>query len=385
MFRFRINVVGISSDGDGRLLSTMKTWTSFDLSTSTIGANFLNQKLYVVQDTIHIGTKLRNRILNSSILLHIGNKTVSTINLKALLKTVAKEVHGLVKSDILPEDKQNYASLEKIMDDRVLNAMKTHVADSEGTIMYLTLCKLITSTFIGTNLKPIERIYKIWYAVYFLRCWRKWIKTNANYSLNENFISDNAYTCVEINAHNLIKIVIKLRSNEQEHLFLPQHFASQPCEHIFRTMRSMGTINYTKINFSLNELLHMVARVEIMNNTICTCKEIEFPRITKEMSSSIKHTFPTDHEILQAMKSALSSVLEKAAQFGIVLTANDIENTEISERKSSSTETSMEIYELDNENGSDSEDEEVLENTSEIASSSFLYFVDANGITLDAF
>lgn len=98
IFRFGIKVVGIASDGDTRLLSTMKTWTSFDLSPSELSltTNILNQKTYLVQDTIHIGTKLRNRILNSSILLHIGSKIVTTVNLKTFLKTVPKEIHGLV-------------------------------------------------------------------------------------------------------------------------------------------------------------------------------------------------------------------------------------------------------------------------------------------------
>lgn len=383
IFRLGIDVVGISSDGDARLLSAMKSWSSFDLKPSNLAtaANALNQKPCLVQDTIHIGTKLRNRILNSSIVLHIGMKIVSTVHIKALLKTVAKEVHGLVPSDIIPEDKQNYDSLEKLMDNRVLNALKKHVADSEGTIIYLTLCKLITSSFTARNLTPIERIYNIWYAVYFLRCWRKWIKSNDDYSLSEHFISDNAYTCVELNAHSLIKIVVKLRSDGRANLFLPQHFASQPCEHIFRMMRSMGTINFTKINFSLSELLHLIARVEIMHKTIHTCKEIEFPRIAKQstsdLASDIMQNLPSDYEIQQAMESAQSAALEKAAQFGIILTANDIADTEMSQR---SIETSIENDELENEN--DSEDELVVdENQSDEASSPFLHFIDPDGTT----
>lgn len=388
IFRFGINVVGISSDGDTRLLSTMKTWTSFDLKPSTSATptlattNSLNQKPYSVQDTIHIGTKLRNRILNSSIVLHIGTKIVSTVHIKILLKMVSKEVHGLVPSDIIPEDKQNYNSLEKIMDDRVLNAMKAHVSDSEGTIMYLKLCKLITSSFTATNLKPIERIYNIWFSVYFLRCWRKWIKSNNDYSLGENFISDNAYTCIEINAHSLIKIMVKLRSNGEENLFLPQLFASQPCEHIFRMMRSMGTINFTKINFSLGELLHLIARVEILHKTNCTCKEIEFPRIPKEAPSDIMQKLPSDHEMQQAMESAQRTALEKAARFGIILTENDIATTEMSQRKPRSIETSFENDELENESDEESEDEQVVEkNTSEVASSKFLHFINPDGTT----
>lgn len=392
-FRFGINVVGISSDGDPRLLSVMKTSTSFDLKPSTLSSTSAkitntsseSQKPCLVQDTLHIGTKIRNRILNASIVIHIGTKIVSTVHIKTLLKTVPKEVHGLVSSDIIPEDKQNYNSLEKIMDDRVLNSMKIHVPDSEGTIMYLTLCKLITSSFTAMNLKPIDRVYKIWYAVYFLRCWRKWLKSNNDYRLSENFISDNAYTSIEVNAHSLIEIIIKLRSNGQDHMFLPQLFASQPCEHIFRMMRSMSTINSTKINFSLSELLHLIARVELMQKTTCTCREIVFPRLSRKApsgtssddNSDMMQKLPSDHEIQQAMESAQNAALEKAAIFGIFLYANDIENTEMSQP---SIETSFENNDLENED--DSEDERVEEeNTSEVTSSQFLYFIDPDGTT----
>lgn len=84
------------------------------------------------------------------------NKVASIVHIRTLLKAVPKEIHGLVYSDINPEDKQNFTSLEKVMDDRVLNAMKLNVADSEGTIMYLKLCRQITSSFTAPNLKPVE-------------------------------------------------------------------------------------------------------------------------------------------------------------------------------------------------------------------------------------
>lgn len=132
---------------------------------------------------------------------------------------------------------------------------------------------------------------------------------------------------MEINAHNLIEIVRNLRSTGEESLFLTTLFASQPCEHIFRMMRSMGTINYTKINFWLNELLHMIARVEIMNKTMHTCKEIEFPRMSNTESSNILQTLPTDNEIKEIIKNAQIDALQEAARFGIVFFANDIKKT----------------------------------------------------------
>lgn len=103
---------------------------------------------------------------------------------------MSKEIHGLVNTDICIEVRQNYGSLEKLMEARVLRALENHIPDSKATIKYLTLCKQITSAFVQENLTPIERVYMIWNALYFLKCWRNWIKNSKNrYTLTENFIS----------------------------------------------------------------------------------------------------------------------------------------------------------------------------------------------------
>lgn len=101
-------------------------------------------------------------------LLCIGNRVVTAAHIQVLLNTAEKAVHGLVQTDVYPEDRQNFKSLEKLMEDRVLNALKQYVVDSGATTTYLMLCKLITSAYLRMDLKPIERIYKIWHAVYFI-------------------------------------------------------------------------------------------------------------------------------------------------------------------------------------------------------------------------
>lgn len=109
-------------------------------------------------------------------------------------------------------------------------------------------------------------------------------------------------------------------------LFKPSLFSSQPCEHMFRTFRSMGTINYTKINFSLNELLHLIARLEIMNTIVYSNKKIEFARISALNSPETEHLvqLPSDGEIAREMEAARKNALLKAREFGIYLSENDI-------------------------------------------------------------
>lgn len=282
--------------------------------------------------------------------------------------------------------------MTKLMEDRVLSAIKNDVADSEATIAYLEMCKHITSAYLEADLKPIERIYKIWYALYFIRSWRKWLVMQKGYSLGENFISNNAYTCVEINAHAMIEIIVKLRTIEQTNLFIPYLFASQPCEHIFRTMRSMGTINFTKINFTLNELFHLIARFEMINKITYSNKNIKFARHHSEninentSQAALPAEFPTDREILEVMINARAKALEKASEFGISLNVIDITNTELQfSRKNQAVSTIENMLELFDDSLDDT-DEEITNSTpstsdSQSNSESFIDVIDSDGLT----
>lgn len=279
-----------------------------------------------IQDTIHIGTKLRNRLLKPSIVLPMGNKQVSVTHLKLLLKNVSKNIHGLVRHDISPDDRQNYGSLEKVMKPRVLDAMASHIIDSEATVLFLKLCWNITSSFREVQISPIERIQRIWYGLYFLRIWREWIK-GSKYSIVENFITLNAYACVEINAHGLIQILRKFRDADNDHLFFPMLFESQQCEQTFRQLRSMTTLNWTKVNFTLLQLTHMIGRIDLQNDIIYSKLKgtgIVFPRNTYNANCGPVSKLPTDAEIKECMQEAKLCAENDAKKLGMQISDQQI-------------------------------------------------------------
>lgn len=330
----KIEIDGFSSDGDSRLLAAMRS--QVDLNDEYMLGNTALHASYI-QDTIHLVLKIRNRLLKPSILIPMGNKQVSVSHLKILISNTSKDVHGLVLQDVCPDDKQNYRSLQKIIQPRVLDALISNVPECQGTVLYLKLCSYIDSAMNDMNMKPTERIKRIWFSVFFFRIWRKWILTGtktstAKYSLKENWITLNAYACAEVNAHNIVHIMRKFRDDGDDNLFLPFMFNSQTCEQAFRQFRSMTTMNWTKINFSVLELTHMISRLELQNEIVhfkLANTGIEFPRIAKTTEKFEIYAFPLDHEIKNVIKTAKNDALLEAHKFGINIHSNQITRCEL--------------------------------------------------------
>lgn len=246
-----IQVLGISSDGDSRLLKSMKICSQ--LGTTTPSNNSyqncswysVDERFICVQDPTHVGTKLRNRLLKPSILLPIGKLLISKSHLAYLIKTLSKDKHLLTESVIDPKDRQNFNSFLKISTTIVQELLVKHVPDSDGTALFLKISRLIIDSYMDPDMLPIERVYSIWYGTFVLRGWRAFIIQSKKYVLSENFISTNAFTCVELNAHSMLNLISVCREDPQ--LFLPSLFSSQPCESTFRQFRSMSTTYSTQV------------------------------------------------------------------------------------------------------------------------------------------
>ncbi len=68
----------------------------------------------------------------------------------------------MTKSDINPRDRQNYNSCIKLISDDVINLLNDSM-DTNGTVVYLTLLKMIVKAYIDKSTSIHERkfIFKI--------------------------------------------------------------------------------------------------------------------------------------------------------------------------------------------------------------------------------
>ncbi|CAF1610778.1 unnamed protein product [Adineta ricciae] len=103
-------------------------------------------------DPIHLVTKWRNRLLSPTAKLRFGDDIISMVHIEKLLNNndFTRLDHDLIKDDVNPKDRQNYKSCIKLISDDVINLLNG-VIDANGTIVYLTLLKMIVKAYIDRS------------------------------------------------------------------------------------------------------------------------------------------------------------------------------------------------------------------------------------------
>ncbi|KAL0100980.1 hypothetical protein PUN28_019401 [Cardiocondyla obscurior] len=339
--KFGIIIAGFSSDGDTRLLKAMrlnnylpiesnqvslhnKTWPWFQI-------NMNNVEECYIQDTTHIITKMRTRFLKEGIMLQMGNHLATVEHLHYLVKTVLKDKHLLTSWDLKGEDKINFSAGEKMCSSLVTNYLK-QIPNTNGTITYLTIMNYIILSFLDESTPLRARIYYLWYVVFFLRIWRAWIKRNKQYTLKDSFLTNNCYLCIELNAHNLIKLITKFKDSEQSltpEMFRSVIFSSQMCEKLFRTVRSMTSTYSTVINFSIKDLINRIDKIRQINSIMNDLQEIfKFSREDKKKlkcSNTLNVITCKDIEdlnITEIVEEALKNAIKSTEELGIEVTSD---------------------------------------------------------------
>lgn len=331
-----ILIDNISTDGDSKALLAMKILSRIGQSDdSYFDCEWFSCGGYVettfVQDTVHILTKLRNRLLTCSRIFPIGFWIVSMSHVKYLIENVSKDKHLLTIHDIEPKDRQNYLSAEKISSEKSIQCLIDYVPGSDATVLYLKAMQCIRLAFLDEDLQSKDRIYNIWRAVFIFRAWRSWIvnsektndpinnKSKRVYTLKDNFISTNCYTCIEINAHTIVKkLLIDARigdssarkdcSEKGEHFF-SNLYGSQPCESMFRQIRSFTSTFSTVVNFNMFDILHRINKLQLQSDIINHSNGvIKFPRFEKK--NKIRKT--SNNVLCKLDRAAITLEIERA-------------------------------------------------------------------------
>jgi hypothetical protein len=222
----------------------------------------------------------------------------------------------------------NYGSVEKIVSSDVEKCLINHVAASEGTRLYLKCMRNVLSAFNDEHLTIEERVHKVWYAVFFLRGWKNWISMQqSNEVTMENFTTQNAYVCIELNAHNILNLIVKLRDENNETFCNILQCQSQTCEMFFRMLRSMTSTLCTVVNFSMLDVLNRIRRIDLEFDLTSKLGETFTMPVRKHLQKAISTKLPSNSDISKIVEQAYQSAKEDLEIVGITCNCR---NTQLS-------------------------------------------------------
>jgi hypothetical protein len=293
-----VRVIGFSTDADPRYLRAMRLITRFfadlpNLNLLKYNDNFQikiseqwswfymkeQQILLCMQDPIHVATKFRNRLLSEVASMKIGDYSIDIQHLMNIINLKNKIEHNLIKCDVSPKDRQNFASCRRISSDIVLNLLNKN-ENSKGTYVYLSLLRSIIIGSIEKSTTIEERLYHMWTVVFTCRFWWAWTqnlktKNNNNNDNSESiknikansFITKPTLWCIEINAHTLLYIVLLVIKNKLPidalNTFI---FNSQACENTFRIARALSGPYSSINNFTVKSFIKRCEKISIIDS-----------------------------------------------------------------------------------------------------------------------
>lgn len=328
--KLNIIVINISSDSDPKYNCAMRK-NSFlgNKSNEYTNVNWFScgnniERPFYSQDSTHIGTKLRSlflKTIENLLKLPMGDYYIQVHHLEKLIKIVSKDVHRLTATTINPKDKMNFESVLKICDNRIIDLLKKHVKGSDGTIMYLQIMKHFIDSFMDSTLEPLERVDKIWYALFVVRIWRQNILETESLSLKLNFMSANCYACLEQNAHSMILILLYLKRTNSPNLFMPWIYGSQPCENYFRLIRSLSSTFSMVANCSVKEMLERMNKIQLLSD-ISNDSTTEFVFLKRMRQTyapkTVEIQLPTFDEILATIEKSKSNAIKDCITIGLL-------------------------------------------------------------------
>lgn len=323
-----IETLTFASDSDPRYNSAMRKLTEIGIRSSKyewFSCDIKSDMPFYVQDPVHIATKLRNFMLSFTWKIHklpFGKYFIRLQHLYELMDTTSKDQHMLTPSVLNPNDRQNFASVQKMCSTHVTTLLKDKIKGSDGTVQFLQIIRDVVNSFMDEEIIPLHRIRKIWYSLFLIRLWRQFIISRKEYTLANNFLTVNCYACIEINAHSLVLCILHLRNLNRPELFAPHLYDSQSCESTFRQLRGMTTAYSVVTNCSMKEVLSRISKIQLQNDiTHITGQEYMYPR-AKKYVCPIVHQLPSPEEIMNEIEFCKRTALTTAVKLGLTTKNN---------------------------------------------------------------
>ena len=155
---------GFSADTSA--LSLTRSLKSLDVYPTI--QKWLCSKLYPLlctQDIVHLGVKLKSRLLKATIILPLVKFIASSAHFHILVGKKARTYMDYDAKISTTKDKQNFDAVEHII--KVSHLLDTS-PDAIGTKAYIDLIGSCVYSFLDETLSPEKRLEEIWFAIFFI-------------------------------------------------------------------------------------------------------------------------------------------------------------------------------------------------------------------------
>ncbi|KAJ8681010.1 hypothetical protein QAD02_016797 [Eretmocerus hayati] len=334
-----ITVQGFSAHDYPRLLKAMRVKSKLGEKLPTNETNITGfcaeymPDQVCVQDPISVVEILMIRLLVYLIGKGptIGNHDINMNHLRWLVCEYSgmKQEKCLFTREMLSPNSLEIDSLIKICHPETMKLIETTFPNSEGTREYLKLMNLIVHSYMSTDLSPLVRVYCLWYPVFFLRLWYISLRKTRDFAATiQKFIRFECFTCIEINAHSFLSLILNNMSKpDSDQFFLPWQCGIEPCNELFKKLRTPDCQYYYGVDCTPLGALRKVQRIElidhIMNQNFSIHGEkLNFPGskpfkvpYQKITSDSLCVNFEGEPMMNQELSlSAVQSVIDRARQ-----------------------------------------------------------------------
>jgi hypothetical protein len=206
------------------------------------------------QDFIHNGKKLINPLDSPVRVLQLGGDICCLEHLGMVYNKFSYDEHGQRLEDIQRTDKQNWASAQRICQQKVRNCLRQlrissghHGERTLGSETYLGICANYVDIFISAKLLLYRRVVLATKVSFFFRLWRLWLK-HGNHTVGGNtksltqaasFVSQQCFLDVQMSCHFVV-LLIKMFRDFYLALEVSLHLTgSDSCEIFFSRIGGM--------------------------------------------------------------------------------------------------------------------------------------------------
>jgi hypothetical protein len=263
------------------------------------------------QDHVHLIGKLRMKLFDTANSTVIGTQPATVNQLQILVKDkrFTREDHGLTICDVAnkdkTKDKMDKHATSRISSEKVLNCLE-QIPGAEGTAAYIKLMLYLDEALLCPKTTLEDRLWCMIYVASFLRRWRHHVHLSPN-AQSSNFITPNAWACVEINLGFFIKL-LKMGKGQ-----LIPICSSQMVEEAFRALRSLSTFGLTQINATTKTALENFGKINLMMDVAFNLRN-DFKFID---SRSLKDVVAPEPLMLEFLEPALIVDVIKNAQYQV--------------------------------------------------------------------